>query len=323
MRHIDVANGDADGLCSLQQLRLAEPVDAELVTGVKRDIGLLARVRAAPGDLVTVLDVSLDRNRAALERLLAQGVRVRYFDHHYAGEIPRHAGLEAHIETGGGACTAILVDGHLGGRFRAWAVVAAFGDNMGEVGRALAAPLGLSEAQLEALGELGEALNYNAYGESVADLRVPPAELARLMRPYADPLGFLAHEIVFEELYNGWREDMNRALAVAPQLESACGAVYELPDAPWSRRVTGAFANHLAISDAQRAHAVLAPNSRGGYIVSLRAPHGHPRSADGLAREFPTGGGRREAAGIDDLPEHLLPGFLVRFEEYFGREAGR
>lgn len=322
MSVIDVANGDADGLCALHQLRLAEPVDAELVTGVKRDIGLLERVEAGPGDVVTVLDVSLDRNRAALERLLARGARVRYFDHHYSGAIPAHPGLEAHIETRGGTCTAILVDTYLSGRFRAWAVVAAFGDNLGEAGRRLAAPLGLSDARLEMLGELGDALNYNAYGETVADLRVPPAELYRLMRPHADPFEFLAKEIVFEDLRNGWREDMNRALAVAPQLESAAGAVYELPDAPWSRRVTGAFANHLAITHPERAHAVLAPNSRGSYVVSLRTPKGFRKGADGLAREYPTGGGRQEAAGIDGLPEHALPGFLLRFEDYFGKEEG-
>ena len=65
MRQIDVFNGDADGLCALQQLRLAEPADSVLVTGVKRDIALLERVSAGAGDLVTVLDVSLDTNRQA------------------------------------------------------------------------------------------------------------------------------------------------------------------------------------------------------------------------------------------------------------------
>jgi hypothetical protein len=44
MTHYDVFNGDADGICALQQLRLAEPGTSVLVTGVKRDIGLLARV---------------------------------------------------------------------------------------------------------------------------------------------------------------------------------------------------------------------------------------------------------------------------------------
>ena len=40
--YYDVFNGDADGICALHQLRLAEPrPTAELVTGVKRDIRLL------------------------------------------------------------------------------------------------------------------------------------------------------------------------------------------------------------------------------------------------------------------------------------------
>jgi len=317
MSHIDVANGDADGLCALHQLRLAEPVDAALVTGVKRDIALIERVRAQSGDVVTVLDVSLERNRPALLRLLDAGVRVRYFDHHYAGEIPVHHGLEAHIETQGGTCTSILVDIHLAGRFRAWAVVAAFGDNLGDAARRLAQPLALTESRLEALGELGDCMNYNAYGETIADLRVPPAELYRLIKPYADPLQFLAHEPVFEELRNGWRDDMNRALAIGPQSDSPHTALYELPDEPWSRRVIGAFANHLAVSHPDRACSVLAPNSRGGYVVSVRAPRGLAKGADGLCREYPTGGGRHEAAGIDNLPEEALPGFMLRFESYF------
>ena len=50
MTHYDVFNGDADGICALQQLRLAEPRDAVLVTGVKRDIALLDRVPARAGD---------------------------------------------------------------------------------------------------------------------------------------------------------------------------------------------------------------------------------------------------------------------------------
>src|SRR6185312_14929592 len=80
MRSYDVFNGDADGICALHQLRLADPVDSELVTGLKRDIELLKAVPAERGDVVTVLDVSLDRNRAALAALLERGVRVRYFD---------------------------------------------------------------------------------------------------------------------------------------------------------------------------------------------------------------------------------------------------
>ena len=70
MRFYDIFNGDADGLCALHQLRLAEPRQATLVTGVKRDIGLLARVSPQAGDMLTVLDVSLDTNREALHDAL-------------------------------------------------------------------------------------------------------------------------------------------------------------------------------------------------------------------------------------------------------------
>ncbi len=317
MSHFDVANGDADGLCALHQLRLADPVNAVLVTGVKRDIALLERVKAHAGDVVTVLDVSLERNRAALMCLLDAGVRVRYFDHHFSGEVPAHGGLEAYIDARSETCTSMLVDAHLGGRHRGWAVVAAFGDNLADAARQLAQPLKLSGAQLEALSDLGDSMNYNAYGETIADLRVPPAELYRLIKPYADPLQFLAREAVFEDLRNGWREDMNRALAIRPMADSAHTELYELPDQTWSRRVIGAFANHLALSQPGRAFAVLAPNSRGGYVVSVRAPRGHPRGAAELCRQYPGGGGRRDAAGIDDLPEAELPGFIVRFESYF------
>ena len=66
MTFFDVFNGDADGICALHQLRLAQPRDAVLVTGVKRDTALLQRIAAAPGDHITVLDIPLDRNRGTL-----------------------------------------------------------------------------------------------------------------------------------------------------------------------------------------------------------------------------------------------------------------
>ncbi len=90
MRFYDIFNGDADGLCALHQLRLADPRAAALITGVKRDITLLARVTPEAGDELTVLDVSLDANRDALLGALRTGARVCYFDHHFPGEIPHH-----------------------------------------------------------------------------------------------------------------------------------------------------------------------------------------------------------------------------------------
>ena len=97
MAYIDCFNGDADGICALTQIRLHNPVVSELVTGVKRDINLMDRIAAKSGDIVTVLDVSLDKNRLGLEQTLAQGAEVFYCDHHYAGEIPEHPKLKVVI----------------------------------------------------------------------------------------------------------------------------------------------------------------------------------------------------------------------------------
>ena len=185
MDQFDVFNGDADGLCALQQLRLAQPRETTLVTGVKRDIALLGRVPAAPGDEVTVLDVSLDKNREPLVRLLERGVRVRYFDHHFAGDIPAHPLLEAHIGTLADQGTSLLVDAFVGGRFRAWAVVGTFGDNFDQAARRAAEPLDLAADDLTDLRELGVCLNYNGYGERVEDLHFPPDVLFRRLAPYA------------------------------------------------------------------------------------------------------------------------------------------
>jgi len=63
---IDVFNGDADGICALVQLRLAKPAQTKLVTGVKRDIQLLKQVEVQVDDVVTILDISLQKYRTDL-----------------------------------------------------------------------------------------------------------------------------------------------------------------------------------------------------------------------------------------------------------------
>ena len=97
MTFIDVFNGDADGICALIQLRKASPQTAQLVTGVKRDINLLKRVDATAGDHISVLDISFDKNRSDVQRLLNQGATIEYFDHHYQGPPINHRGLKTAI----------------------------------------------------------------------------------------------------------------------------------------------------------------------------------------------------------------------------------
>lgn len=303
-------NGDADGLCALQQLRLASPREAVLVTGVKRDIALLDRVHAQAGDTVTVLDVSLERNREALLALLARGVAVEYFDHHFAGPVPRHPLFTAHLDPAPEACTSLLVDRCLQGRHRAWAVVGAYGDGLPDTAEGLADRLGLTVDQRRTLRTLGEAINYNAYGETEADLLVPPARLAQLLRPYTDPLAFAAASPEARELAGARARDMARAQAVPPSHEWPAAAVTVLPDAPWARRVQGSFAHSLGEREPARAHAVLCQRADGSYSVSVRAPRSRPQGAESLCRRFPGGGGRAGAAGIDALPAGRLDEFL-------------
>jgi hypothetical protein len=301
-RHFDVCNGDADGLCALQQLRLAQPRQADLVTGPKRDIALLGRAPAGAGDSVTVLDISLHRNRAALLEVLERGASVEYFDHHFAGEVPRHPGLRTYLDASPSVCTSVLVDRHLQGTQRRWAVVGTFGDNLPEEGRALAGECGLSEGDTQTLRALGEAINYNAYGDALSDLLVAPQSLAGLMRPYADPLEFAAAEPVAAQLMQGQAADLAQAWRTPPDRVLAGAAIYLLPDAPWARRVQGSFANALSQREPDRAHAVLRAIGNTGYLVSVRAPRNRPGGADVLCLGFGTGGGRASSAGIDCLP---------------------
>lgn len=312
VRRFDVCNGDADGLCAVVQWRLHEPAEALLFTGLKREIELLARVPAGAGDEVLVCDLSMQRNRAALLRLLECGARVRYFDHHAVDDVPSHPALQAHIDLASGVCTSALVDRHLGGRFRAWAVVGAFGDNLHVLARQLAGQLGLSAGACERLRALGEAINYNAYGDDERDVHIAPARLYPMLARYRDPLAFLEHESVAAEIDALRRDDLAQAALQRPHWNDAAGAIYLLPDAPWSRRVIGSFANVLAMAEPRRAHAVARPGAGGDLVVSVRAPIEAPQGAGALCRRF-DGAGRATAGGIDRLPPDELGHFVREF----------
>lgn len=317
MRTIDVFNGDADGICALHQWRLAFPAEATLITGVKRDIQLLKKVEVVDGDTVTVFDISLESNRADVLRLLAAGAKLHWFDHHFAGEMVVHPALEANIDTSPEICTSLLVDRVLGGSYRAWAVTAAFGDNLHAVARETAACLGLTEAELGWLAELGELLNYNGYGDTVADLHFAPADLYRQMAGYADPLAFMIDCATITQLRAAFASDMAAAAALPPCLVEPNVAAFLLPDAAWARRVIGVMANRLAISAPNRAHALLAPNALGNLTVSVRAPNNRPTGAGELCRRFVTGGGREAAAGINQLPPENVEKFLREFSVFY------
>ena len=75
----DVCNGDADGLFALRQLRLANPVDSILVTGIKRDIALLERVRANPlkGEITLLIGKAEESAEAAQQEVSPASIRDR------------------------------------------------------------------------------------------------------------------------------------------------------------------------------------------------------------------------------------------------------
>lgn len=316
MAYFDVFNGDADGICALQQLRLSQPRDSVLVTGVKRDINLLKKVEATAGDELTVLDISMAKNTADLQRLLDAGAKVLYFDHHQAGEIPQHPGLDATINTSAEVCTSLLVNAYLKNAHSQWAVVGAFGDNLDKSATAAAKPLNLAEAELAQLKELGICLNYNGYGVTLDDLYFAPDVLFRHVQSHESPFDFLQTE-VFQTLTEGYKADMSKARQTKAELDLAHAAVFILPAESWANRVSGVFGNELAQMAPDRAHAMVTPLDNGDLRISVRAPLNRREGADVLCSSFPTGGGRKAAAGINALPKAMYEDFVKKFSEMY------
>jgi hypothetical protein len=317
MKYFDVFNGDADGICALHQLRLANPVNSTLITGVKRDISLLKQVEAGEGDRVTVLDISLDKNRDDLVRVLDEGANVIYFDHHFAGDIPENDALECFIDTDANACSSLLVNKYLGGKYLPWAVTAAYGDNLFNSAEQAAEPLSLSQDELEALKLLGTCINYNGYGSSLDDLIFEPAKLYQLISAYENPFDFITNEPGYQTLLNGYHEDMAKASELPTAYSDDGHAIYVLPNEKWARRVSGIYANDLAQQNPDRGHALLTEKAGGGYLVSVRAPLNNKTGADELCRQFDTGGGRKAAAGINHLSDEEYGRFVDLFKQSF------
>ncbi len=314
----DIFNGDADGIIALLQLRLADPINAELVTGVKRDIKLVEKVGVQAGDELTVLDISMEKNMVGLEQALAQGAHVFYADHHKAGEIPQHGNLDAHIDLDANMCTALIVDKLLDGRFHTWAITAAYGDNLIAKADALADKAGLNQEQKAQLKELGTLINYNGYGSKVDDLHFHPADLYQALKQYASPFDAIADKASpYYQLQSAYQQDMDAAQAVPATHESAKLKLFELPNNAASRRISGVYGNWLANQAPDSAHAVLTENTDGTYTVSLRAPLNNKQGAVAVCGQFPTGGGREAAAGINALSKDDVSAFIDAVETYY------
>ncbi|BHH82169.1 DHH family phosphoesterase [Desulforhopalus sp. 52FAK] len=312
--HYDIFNGDADGIFSLHQYRLAYPeASATRITGVKRDIKLLQQIKDIKNSVVTVFDISLDSNRAPLGNLIAAGNTISYFDHHYAGEIPTSSSLSVQINPSAETCTSIIVNDFLNDASPLWAICGAYGDNLHKSALTLQAKAGISEGQGRALMELGELFNYNGYGATLADLHFDPADLYLAIAPYKNPFDFIENAPQLPTLRDGHASDMAKALEQKPYSIPGKNRVYIFPDAPWSRRVSGVFSNLKAREQEHSAHAIITENSDKTLRISVRAPLADRRDADTLCKSFPTGGGRSAAAGINVLPPELFESFLEAF----------
>ena len=321
MANYDIFNGDADGICALQQLRLQTPREATLVTGLKRDIDLLQRVEPQAGDDITVLDISLDKNREALLAALATGARVFYADHHFPGEIPVSERFDCHVDVAADTCTSLIINKLLDQAQARWAVVGAFGDNFDQAATELGYSIGLDAGNLARLQQLGICLNYNGYGFELDDLLFHPGDLYRLVHPYANPLDFIDNEGGYAALLAQYEDDMTRARTCTADSESTCGAIYLLPNEGWAKRIVGVMGNDLAKQFPDRAHALLVDMGDGHHRVSVRAPYNRKDGADELCRQFPSGGGRKAAAGINALAQDALADFIERFNLQFGEAS--
>ncbi len=317
MTAYDLFNGDADGICALQQLRLHQPLIATLVTGIKRDINLFSNICAADGDRITALDISFDKNREGVQLALDAGAEIFYADHHFAGELIESERLELHIDTDANTCTSLIINHFLDNRHYAWALCGAYGDNLYDAAEQLADKFLVSKQDREAFKLLGTCLNYNGYGFSLDDLVYHPADLFRLVQGYPNPLDFI-QTADYQKLLSAYQQDMTNTHSLQPIDERAGGAIFILPDEPWSRRANGVFSNDLARAHSARAHAVLVECGIDCYRVSVRAPLENKTGADELCRRFDSGGGRKAAAGINQLAERELKRFTDEFFLAFG-----
>lgn len=317
----DVFNGDADGICALIQLRLEQPKQSVLVTGVKRDIQLLDKLCVNSGDHITVLDISLKKNCSRVIEFLNQGASLFYVDHHQSGEIPRHPNLITHINTDRAICTGLLVNQYLHEKHPLWAITAAFGDNLRQNAEQLASNLNLARTRFETLEKFGTYINYNSYGLCIDDLFFSPEMLYRQMAGFKSPFDFIADKpFIFEQLKYGYENDMTNARSIKPEYQNESVAVYLLPDARWARRVSGTFGNYLAQIEPGRAIAIVTVNGENGFQISVRVPEDEQKGADEFCSGFPTGGGRKAAAGINYLPDDQVELFISRFEHFFGTQ---
>ena len=328
--HYDVFNGDADGILSLLQLRLSDPRPSELISGIKRDIALLERVSLQKASSVTVLDISMDKNRAALNALLTHQIPVTYIDHHKATEPPESAYLTSHINLDANTCTALIVNDQLADQHRLWAITAAYGDNMIASAESLADKENLNDVDRRFLRQLGTLVNYNGYGEKLEDLHIPPVDLYKQLLRYRTP--FECRDDTYSPYYTllaAFEKDQSALSQATTLFDSASLQVVSLPATAAARRMSGTYINDLANLNPSRAHITLVERDLRGeddqvcYTVSVRAPLNNKQGAAAICSQFDTGGGREAAGGINQLPRACIQRLIDTALAYYQVKEGQ
>jgi hypothetical protein len=133
------------------------------------------------------------------------------------------------------------------------------------------------------------------------------------MREFDDPLRFAAESEIVPRLHASRMDDLGAACRIEVYRRAGGAEVFLLPDASWSRRVNGVFANHRAGLHERRAVAIVVPRGGGDLMVSVRVPERASLGADEFCRGFAGGGGRRGSAGIDRLAPAGLDAFVQKF----------
>ena len=159
------------------------------------------------------------------------------------------------------------------------------------------------------LRRLGEAINYNAYGDDASDQHIAPQQLYARLAQHAHPLDLLRHDSIGTELDALRRGDLQQALAQPCMRRAVARAGCA------ARCALGAACHRQLCQHAggRRARAGACGAAGRPARRPCRQPAraaGHTGGADEFCRRF-GGGGRAGAAGIDHLPDSELPRFVA------------
>lgn len=315
MKYYDFFNGDADGIISLHQYRMHYPQNSELFTGVKRDVKLLRHCTNITDSKFTIFDVSLLSNKDYVNTILSNRNTIRWFDHHEPGNKELGENFEIFVDTDPNCCTNILVDKFLEGLYRPWTICGAYGDNLHEQAEKLNPCF--DESSMNQLKEIGETLNYNGYGNEESDLTVHPKYVYLDLKEYESPFEYRKKSEVYNKIYTQMKSDEAELCSSEILHDTEVGKIILLPNTKASIRYSGIYSNKQTTDNPNKAFAILTSIDEENYRISIRSPKTNPHGASKLALQFPTGGGREKAAGINELPKSELNDFINKFEDIY------